>query len=387
MASGAKYIVLNRKTDWERDSIIKNFKCDKDLLISSHCINDSSVYIPPVFDSMESGTVWHRLRLNAQILSGVNYKIRVYAADTPEILIPIPGKEGRSKVDINQYMKNESMDIARKVDVFEYIDGKVFENCYDIPLYGLSGRYLWLCLEVFSCDGGDMKISSMKIEFPQKSFVDYLPEIYRENQKKDSFFQRFMAIFQSIYVDLEEKIDYTPVKFDIDRASKEFLVWIADWLSIKDMSIWGEEKLRKLIKDAVKIYKMKGTKRAISKIVQEYSGIEPIIVEQFDVKNNMYYETNREIVENLFGDNGYTFTVMLPGGYIKNSERYIELLRVINSVKPIDSVCNLVALNDQIYLDYHCYMGINSFITSNEDLVIGRDKTDVNNLVVSNSMK
>ena len=101
----------------------------------------------------------------------------------------------------------------------------------------------------------------------------------------------------------------------------------------------------------------------------------------------MYYETNREIVENLFGDNGYTFTVMLPGGYIKNSESYIELLRVINSVKPIDSVCNLVALNDQIYLDYHCYMGINSFITSNEDLVIGRDKTDVNNLVVSNSMK
>ncbi len=129
---------------------------------------------------------------------------------------------------------------------------------------------------------------------------------------------------------------------------------------------------------------MKGTKRAIAKIVQEYAGIEPIIVEQFDVKNNMYYDIQKDIVENLFGDNGYIFTVMIPEAYVKDNESYVELLRVINGVKPVDSICNLVVLSDQIYLGHHCYMGINSFITRNEELVLDKTQKDVNNLIISN---
>ena len=126
---------------------------------------------------------------------------------------------------------------------------------------------------------------------------------------------------------------------------------------------------------------MKGTKRSISKIVEEYLGIEPVIVEQFDVKNNMYYHSNKEIVEKLYGDNGYVFTVMIPQAHVKDSETYTELLRIINSVKPIDSICNLVVLNDQMYLDSHCYLGINSFITKNEKLILNKNR-DANNLVI-----
>ena len=92
--------------------------------------------------------------------------------------------------------------------------------------------------------------------------------------------------------------------------------------------------------------------------------------------------TEKEIVEKLFGNNGYVFTVMVPQANIKDTESYVELLRVINEVKPVDSICNLVVLNDQIYLDNHCYIGINSFITNTEDFVLNKQQ-DVNNLVVS----
>ncbi len=183
-------------------------------------------------------------------------------------------------------------------------------------------------------------------------------------------------------MDLEDKIDNTPLKYDVDYTTKDFLSWIGDWLSLKNTSVWSEEKLRKLVKEAVRIYKMKGTKRAVAKMVKEYLGVEPVIVEQFDVKENMYYHKQKEVVEKLFGDNGYVFTVMVPQAYIKDTEEYVELLRVINEVKPVDSICNLIVLNDQIYLDHHCYIGINSFITNTEDFVINK-RQDVNNLVVS----
>ena len=74
---------------------------------------------------------------------------------------------------------------------------------------------------------------------------------------------------------------------------------------------------------------------------------------------------------------------MVPGVHVKDNESYVELLKVINSVKPVDSICNLVVLNDQIYLDNHSYIGINSFITKNEDLTLDRKQRETNNLAVA----
>lgn len=382
MASGAKSFLLNRKSDWQDRSVIKNMELKDDMLISQNKSGENGVYISGPFDSMEFETVWHRLRLSADLPQGAIYKLRIYANDYPEVVVPARDSRGFDKINLNEYLFDKKIDVHRKVDMFDTIGAKCYKNPNDVILYEFKGRYLWLCLEFINYDEKPTKISSIKIEFPKVSFIDYLPEIYKEEENNSKFLERFLGIFQSMYVDLEDKIDNTPLKYDVDHTTKDFLTWIGDWLSLKNASIWSEEKLRKLIKEAVRIYKMKGTKRAVAKMVKEYIGVEPIIVEQFDVKKNMYYHKQKEVVEKLFGDNGYVFTVMVPQAYIKDTESYVELLRVINEVKPVDSICNLIVLNDQIYLDHHCYIGMNSFITNTEDFVL-RKQQDVNNLVVS----
>lgn len=385
MASGAKSFILNRKSDWLSVGTSRNIEFKNDVLISQTKSGENGIYISGAFDSMQEGTIWHRMRLDIDFPQGSVFKIRIYASDLSEIIVAIPGIKGKSRVNFNEYIADDKIDISRKVDVFGEINATVYENADDVILKNLKGRYLWFCLELINYNKENIKIRSLKIEFPQVSFVDYLPEIYRADEDRNSFTERFVSIFQSIYIDLEDKIDYTPVMFDVEKTNKDFLNWIGDWLSIKNASVWEDKKLRKLIKQAVKIYKIKGTKKAVAKIVQEYTGTEPIIVEQFDVKENMYYDKQKEVVENLFGDNGYVFTVMVPETCVKDSENYIELLRVINGVKPVDSICNLVALSDQMYLDNHCYMGINSFITKNEQIVLNKQHREVNNLIISDS--
>ena len=385
MASGAKCFVLNRESDWKDSSILSNVEFKGDCLVSQNKSGENGVYISGVFDSLQAETVWHRMRLDVDIPQSAIFKLRIYASDVTEVRIPVSGETGQSKVDINEYISNKSIDINRKIDMFDHIGATMYENPTDVLLYDLQGRYLWICIEMINYENERIKFKEVKIEFPKISFVDYLPEIYRYDEATDAFLTRFMGIFQSIYVDLEDQIDYTPVKYDVDRANKDFLDWIADWLSVKDASIWGEKKLRKIIKEAVNIYKMKGTKRAIAKIVQEYSGMEPIIVEQFDVKPNMYYDKQRNVVENLFGDNGYVFTVILPESHVPDAESYVELMRVINSVKPVDSICNLVILGDKLYLDHHCYMGMNSYIAKNRKLVLNKQQEGANDLMIVNS--
>lgn len=383
MASGARYFIVNRENDWKDGSIIKDLEFEDDNIVFKPKTGDNGVYISAPFDSMERGTVWHRLRMNLDIPSSAICRLRAYASDTPEISIYSVETGNTDRVDFNEYLADDSTNISSKIDMFDYLGAKAFDNPSDILLSSLKGRYLWICIEIISYEKEKVSISSMKIEFPQISFVDYLPEVYRQGEKEDSFLSRFISIFQSMYVDLEDTIDFIPVKFDPERTTKEFLSWMAEWLSVKDASVWGEKRLRHLLKESVKIYKMKGTRRAVAKIVQEYLGIEPIIVEQFDIKDNMYYEGQKETVEKLFGDNGYVFTVMIPETYVKDTETYVEIMRIINSVKPIDSICNLVILNDQIHLGQHCYIGINSFITKNQELVLDTKQKDVNNLMIT----
>ncbi|MBP3320109.1 MAG: hypothetical protein J6K87_00465, partial [Clostridia bacterium] len=383
---GARSFVLNRESDWTYNSTLRNLKFQDDNLILDNKDGESGVYISGAFDSLLSETKWHRLKLDINIPTGVEYKLRIYSSDSTEILIPVLGQAGKTRVNINNYLLDNKINIARKIDMFDTIGAKIYENPTDILLYEFTGRYLWLCLEIISYVEDPVEIKSMKIEFPQVTFVDYLPELYRTESGENSFLSRFLGIFQSIYVDLEDKIDIMPLKFDPDYTSRDFLNWIADWLSIKDIELWGEKRLRKLIKECVSIYKIKGTRKAISRVVEDYIGVEPIIVEQFEIKNNMFYHNQVDILENLFGDNGYVFTVMLPQSCVKDTENYIELLRVINNAKPVDSICNLVILTDQIYLDNHCYIGINSFITKNQDLILNKSQRDTNNLVISENI-
>lgn len=384
MASGAKSFVVNRVSDWQNKSVIKNLNFKDDKMVYGCTNGESGIYISSAFDSMQKETVWHRLRLKVNMPPGAIYKLRLYASDTPAVKIPSANESGHVVVNLNDYLHDDKIDIVRKIDTLEYVGCKVYQTYTDVLLNDLTGRYLWVSIEALSGESGEISFESMKIEFPKVSFTEYLPEVYRQNQASDSFLERFVGIFQSIYVDVEDEIDYTPINFDCERAPVDFLRWIADWMSIKDITVWGEDKLRQVIKNAIKIYKMKGTKRAVAKIVQEYTGVEPIIVEQFDVKENMYYDKQKKVVENLFGDNGYVFTVMLPQAAVKDSETYASVLKIISSVKPIDAICNLVVLNDRINLDHHSYMGMNSFITKNEELVLDTNLFDVNNLVVVN---
>lgn len=384
MASGAKYFIVNRESDWKDRSVLNNISFRDDCLIS-RSNGENGIYISGQFDSGQSETVWHRLRLDSDVPGGGVLKLRLYASDSVEAFLP--SKNGVLEVNFDEYMKRQDIDINRKVDAFDYIGANVYENPTDVLMFDIKGRYLWACIELVNYDRQKTRIKSMKIEFPRVSFVDYLPEVYKESIEQDSFLERFIGIFQSIYVDIEDKIDQTPIKFDAEITSKEFLDWLSDWISIQDPAIWGEKKLRRLVKEAVKIYKMKGTKRAVSKIVQEYTGIEPIIVEQFDVRHNEYYDRCKNHIENLFGNNGYVFSVILSDKYVSDSESYIELLRIINSVVPIDSICNLVVLSDKIYLDHHCYMGMNSYIARNREIVLDDKKQDPNTLFLVNSDK
>ena len=142
MASGAICFILNRESDWKDKSVLKNLEFENDNLVFKSRNGENGVYISKSFDSLQRGTVWHRLRLDVSLPSSASYKLKVYASDTPEILVPSGRASKRLKVDINEYIRDDSIAVGRKIDTFDLIGGKSFESPTDILLGGCKGRYL-----------------------------------------------------------------------------------------------------------------------------------------------------------------------------------------------------------------------------------------------------
>ena len=220
MASGAKCFIFNRESDWKDGGISRNLEIKEDKLVFENKTGDSAIYISKPFDSLQSSTVWHRLRLKVDLPSSASYTLKIYASDSPEIKLPRNEKLKDNVLDLNDYLSDSTIDIGRKLDIFDAIGAKSYESPTDILLYGFKGRYLWICLEIVSYERVPVVIDSVKIEFPKVTFMDYLPEIYRKNETENSFLTRFLGIFQSIYVDLEDEIDFVALNFDPDRTTK-----------------------------------------------------------------------------------------------------------------------------------------------------------------------
>ncbi len=358
MASGTKSFVFNRRQDWEDGGLLENFTFVQDHLCSAA---EQAWFFSEALDSMQTETCWHRLRIVAEIPQNAILEVYIMAVDATE-------EEWKT---IDSHLRDAATDKAQKQQMFEKY-GKKLVNTLDVPLFALSGQYLWFGIHIVTHTETPITIDSIKLEFPRIAFVDYLPQIYRK-QGKNSFLSRYLMIFQSIYVDFEEKLEQTPRLFDVTTAPPEFLEWLTKWFSIQDSAQWSEEKLRKLLQNASEIYRTKGTCDSIRQMVLQYIEESPYLIEQFDALQKETAAEKQALIRTLYGDTGYTFTVLVSSESVPDSDTYMELQRLIGRCQPIDSICNLVVLPKAMYLDCHCYLGINTRLPYQEQLQVGNE--------------
>ncbi len=106
-------------------------------------------------------------------------------------------------------------------------------------------------------------------------YLQYLPAIFQE----DSFLGKFLSPFEEVltgFGDLLSDIDdyFAPALTDPD-----FLPWLANWLALVLDEDWDEEKRRRLIGEAVELYRRRGTVKGLKRYLEIYAGLVPEIRE------------------------------------------------------------------------------------------------------------
>ncbi len=105
-------------------------------------------------------------------------------------------------------------------------------------------------------------------------YIDYLPGIYQ-----DEFMSHFLALFESILFPIEWNVDNFDLFLSPGTAPLGFLPWLSSWYDLAFDASWSEEQRRRLLREAHQIYARRGTRWALNRLLEIYTGQTAEIVE------------------------------------------------------------------------------------------------------------
>lgn len=145
------------------------------------------------------------------------------------------------------------------------------ENYRDALVQALPGQYIRLKIE-FSGDGeSNPALRLIKLYYPRLSYLRYLPTVYQKDSLNREFLERFLSVFESRMCDIEEIINHISMYFDPLVTHKDFLPWLAEWLSLKLYESLGDKK-REFITRAWEFYVSKGTLKGLQELASFLTG-------------------------------------------------------------------------------------------------------------------
>lgn len=348
------YFMLNKEQDYER-CYLSGMEYKNGQLLAHAAMNRMDIkrvaMISRIFDSHESDTDWHRLRIyDLFCQDNASFSILFYASNE---LIRI---EHGEEVYVPEQFYKEEFSIEDKLKWMRPYFVKQTDGQADILLHEVRGRYFWFVIVSELKQGQSLRMGNMQIYFPRDSFLKYLPEVY-QREDKNQFFERFLAIFGTTYEELNDEIYNYPNRLDVPRASVRDLRLMAEWLGIDDYYMWSDDQLRVILKEILRLCRYRGTRQAMIEYLKIYTGgVAPLIVENHELKKgeDPYHKLG------LYPDDAYRFYVLLPEEVVKDKKDYHTLLRLIEEAKPVNMEVDLVVLKPYIFLDGHSYLGINT---------------------------
>lgn len=304
-------------------------------------------FVLPVLDSGIADCPWGRLHFELKLPE--NCVCYLYVAACNE-------KQGQ------EVLLSEDSSLLEKKRCIQAQKGLRFINKPDVLLYEITGRYLWIMLEVI---GKGVEIGNMRVEAPGDNFMQTFPEVYRE---KNSFFHRYLSIFSSMYQDFQEKLDNRGELLPVETAPLGLLELYAKWMGIDvNGGYLGEETLRALLKEAPELLRRKGTRYCMERICDILLGEIPVIAERSQMQRYVP-RSEKPRYDALYGDSPYDVTLLLEH-YVEEKKKE-QLLHLLGQFKPLRSRLHLVFMEPTGLLDEHGYLDQNAVIfTQREGLL------------------
>ncbi|MDT3435975.1 phage tail protein [Haloarcula sp. 1CSR25-25] len=279
-------------------------------------------------------------------------------------------------------------------------------NPHDALLADAVGRYLRLRVELQGDRFASPQLHTLRAYFPRDSYLRHLPGIYQDDTEARAFFERFLSIFESTFVGVEEELAHTTRYLDPDGVPPAFLGWLEDWLALAPDETWPESARRELLSAAPELFKARGTPNGLLALVALYlDGVaDPSKaweerrrrqLDAVDAAEDRGLPTEeaetlrRRIESDVFmlefsdldcaeGPSRAPFTELLdcPQCFFVfvrpfvSDEQFDTIQRLVDEHSPAHAVGRAVELESSVVLGGHSYLGVNS-VLPDQRLAVG----------------
>lgn len=378
----AKKIVFDKKNRIflrSEDDLIYVIKKKMAVNSMENLRKNTGVYYSPILDSRQEDMRWHKVLIDAHIPKDTQLKISYYAFNNKPIYTD------NRVYTIMEFIEDKYVSTSLKEQYLNgYWQGSII-NPKEALFQEAKGRYIILKIEFNGRQLQTPVINKIRVYYNRSSYLKYLPEIFQGQIQEDDFLERYLSIFESFYMDIEEKIDCVSKYFNVDKTPPKFLRWLCKWIGMETYQTWDDKKLRQLIKKAPYLYRKRGTKAAIESILQIYLGKKPTIVESFLINDMVENIELKHIIKKLYGDNPYSYTVLINSKRDLNQDEIEWIDKILKNESPAFCEYKFIILKPWIFLNKHSYIGLNSCISGYTCLKLdGKSMLPYNAILIDN---
>lgn len=127
-----------------------------------------------------------------------------------------------------------------------------------------GARYLMLKVELTGTGACTPRIDRIRVHYPRRSGLDFLPAVYSSEERTKDFLGRFLSIFQTRWDQLEGDIEAIPAWFDPQAVPDgPDLDFLCAWFAVPLGSARNAAGKRRLLRAALGNLARRGTRRAL----------------------------------------------------------------------------------------------------------------------------
>ncbi|MFW2438538.1 MAG: phage tail protein [Arenicellales bacterium] len=222
----------------------------------------SGLVITNALDSQRNQCLWDRIELQCQLAEGTRLHIKTYTSELHQDegeIFALDDSRWQSFITFN----------SRSQKTRKHRDGLVRSQ---------PGRFLWLKI-YFEGDRTNTPIlEQLNLDYPRISLRRYLPGVFGVEPLSTDFTDRFLAIFDRGFRQIEQQIDqqaslFDPMSAPTGTKNRDFLTWLASWVGVQFFHGWSSLQKRQFLKQASQLFTLRGTRKGLMQQLLWYVGI------------------------------------------------------------------------------------------------------------------
>lgn len=209
---------------------------------------------------------WDRAEIEAELPPGTTMSVTWVAGDGDWSVEHTARVLGLPSTLATAEALNGSLAWSSPGMVFRGLDGTVRKHA--VLLNAVAETTLWLRIDLRVAGGSSPPaLVGLRIRYPNSSYLDYLPAIYRENPRAIEDLRQVLAPYEVLLDGIDEALDSLPDRISLNTASEEWTDYLLGWLGFPPLTGLSPRARRDLLAQAPAILEARGTRAGLELVL------------------------------------------------------------------------------------------------------------------------